>query len=228
MITKPFAKLATLRLVDCQSVGELEWAAPSRKIASTIPKTQMRPAGEQDIQPSVVVVAREPNLTIGQIVLVRAFAVIGFPPLVCRLNDLVATYDLLVAEAKPPWFARLLKLLRPELTLNPSVQLVNAVWVHAHRRQDLKVLGAVGVLEGNPALVVESQSGIETANVVWPGEAKMCLERAEQSFAKLGGRAPEQYLQIVEARAEFKVAQNAIRVDSLSLPGEPRGEAQCV
>ena len=82
-------------------------------------------------------------------------------PLIACLNDLVFDNDLLVSEAYYPGIVRSVKLFRAELALDPTIQVVYAVRMHSHRRQNLESFRAVWRVERDPTTFIQPEGSIE-------------------------------------------------------------------
>src|SRR5687767_367367 len=129
-----------------QRVRQLQRRSITTKLTRPEFKAHVRALSEGDVQelsfhrPEGVV--RHADFTVGEVVLdlFLAFPVVTLAPAVPDQNHLVAGHDLLVTETSPPRPAGRGKLGRPEQLLNPSVQVMDAVWMHPYRRQDLELL----------------------------------------------------------------------------------------
>src|SRR5262249_27453474 len=148
-------------------------------------------------------------------------AVVRLPPLVRRLDDLVLDHDSFVAKAETPRMRCRLEFARTELALHPTVQVVYSVGMHPHRRQDLPAFGSLRRIEGHPSSIGQPQSFVEPCDVARVANAQMPTEGFQELRAQLIRRAPEQDLQIVEIRAEFKVAEYTVGIDRLGLARKP-------
>lgn len=144
------------------------------------------------------------------------------------LDDLVLCDDGLVAEAHAPGRPSRLQLLGAELPLHPAIEVMDAVRMHADRRQNLPALGALGRVERDPALVVQPKRLVETGDVAGAAQPEVPLERQQELRAQVVGRLPKRDLEVVELLAKLEVAQHAVSIDGLLLAREPRCEPEGV
>src|SRR5713101_8051551 len=138
------------------------------------------------------------DFTVGHVEFDLILAVIRLPLLVTHLDDFVAHHDLFVPKAGPPLFSSFLELRLTKSPLHPSVQFMNSVPVHSHRRKDLEVFHSFRHVERYPALLVQSQRPVESLYVSRAVQAKVALKPLKQSHTQFLRVFPEAHFQIVE------------------------------
>jgi hypothetical protein len=186
--------------VDRQRIREFERPSVFAEARCFVAEGQSRPASEGDVEPSALwlVSGDRSDLAVGEVLLLRA--PLGTPsvsPLIAQLDDFVLRSDLLVAHRLFPIPSG------AEATLEPPIEVVDTVSMHADRRENLKPLCAIGCVEGNPSLLGEAKGMIESCDVSWRCEAELGLELLLNAEAQILRRFPYDDLKVVEGFMKF-------------------------
>ncbi len=131
-----------------QRICQLERSPISGKLARTVTHGHSGPASEQNIQEAALLGSGQTDFTVREVHFDRSALQIGrhmivpFAVLIDGLDDLVMADYLLIAKtyspSTPPF-----EFVMAESRLDPPVELTDAIWMHAHRREHLEDLGTI-------------------------------------------------------------------------------------
>src|SRR5689334_10689596 len=157
-------------------------------------------ARERDIHKLIAPPGDNTNFPVGESAShpLAALIVIHETHFIAYLNHLVLMDNLFLAKTLAVPATRLAKLVPAKTSLQPAIEIIDPMRVHARRRKYLEAFDPTRRIELNSTVFPDSESTVESDNVAGMLQPQIGLELLEQALVEVIGRLPEADIQIVE------------------------------